>query len=50
MSISQGVMDAIKPKGHIRPPIEIDGYIFRWNEVSFGIPRQDEPLFKAFLN
>ena len=49
MLVSQGIMDAIKPNGYVRPPIELDGYAFRWNNVSFGIPPQDASLFKAFL-
>ena len=50
MSISQKAMDEIAPKGYVKPPIDLDRYFFRWNEVSFGIRPGEEMRFKAFLD
>lgn len=49
MLVSQRTVDEIKPKDYVRPRIETDEYFFRWNEVSFGIPRGEESKFKIFV-
>ena len=49
MLVSQRTIDKIKPKDYVRPRIETDEYFFRWNEVSFGIPRREESKFKIFI-
>lgn len=40
---------AIEPKGYVKPPIEVDGFVLKWNEVSFGIAGDEESELRTFI-
>ena len=40
---------AIEPKGYVKPPIEVDGLVLKWNEVSFGIAGDEESELRTFI-
>ena len=43
------LVDKLKPKGYVKPPIEVEKYTFIWNEVSFGIPPKETSNFNVFI-
>lgn len=49
MKFSKKIIDEIKPKNYVKPPIEIESYFFDWNEVSFGIPSDESSELKIFI-
>lgn len=40
---------AMEPKGYVKPPVEVDGFALKWNEVSFGIAGGEESELRTFI-
>lgn len=46
---SDEMVRAMEPEGYVKPPIEVDGFALRWNEVSFGIASDEESELRTFI-
>ena len=49
MKFSKKIINEIKPKNYVKPPIEVESYFLDWNEVSFGIPSDESSELKIFI-
>lgn len=43
------MINAIEPKGYVKPHMVVDGCALRWNESSFGIARNEESELRTFI-
>ena len=49
MQYPDKMVSAMEPKGYTKPPIDVDGFYLKWNEVSFGIADDEESELRTFI-